>query len=114
MNPFPLPSAYCLEVDSESIVHKIDELIKLCDRRFYYLNDKSEFYELTEDEWFESEELRRLVEFLVPFHLPCMDSMTAAKTKESLPRLNKQLLDMGFTPLSEKTIAMPLINQPSS
>ena len=107
MNSFPLPSGYCPEVDPESIVHKINELIKLCDKRFYYLNDKSEFYELTEDEWFESEELRTLIEFLIPFHLPCMDSMTAAKTKESLPRLNKQLLDMGFTPLSEKTIALP-------
>ena len=106
MTAFPLPPDYCQEIEAEAVMHKADELIKLFEFRFLYLNFKSEFYELTDDELYECELLVQARERLAGTWWPCGASITEEKTKESLPRWNKQLLDLGFTPLSEKTIAL--------
>ena len=103
---FSLPPGYCQKIEAEAIMHKTDELIKILESRFFYLNDKGEFYELTDDELHESELLMQTIERLAGTWWPCVATKTEEKTKESLPRWNKQLTDLGFTPLSEKTIAL--------
>lgn len=105
MTAFPLPEGYCPEIEAEAVMYKADELIKLLESRFYYLNDKSEFYALTDDEEHEFELLMQTRERLAGAWWPCGASITEEKIKESLPRWNKQLTDLSFTPLSEKTIA---------
>ena len=105
---FSLPPGYCQKIEAEAVLHKTDELIKICERRMFYLNDKGEFYQLTDREFLEVEELKEMMNKLDcwEWQWECKYLMTEEKTKESLPRLNKQLTDLGFTPLSEKTIAL--------